>query len=379
MGLAGVTSTALALEHLVPGLDVPTFALLTHFRAYLLNPSKKVLIVTGPKGTGKSTAALHAVRDVRGTAFVSLNGEDNVRKKLLVAVGMPLIERHTEISKPALARMCEAAASLGRWWFKDKTWLPTLIVEINESVQPAYIKERCDNAVLGLGPDPARRNHLWVGDFSEAEAHAHMDAAEVLVGEDELRKRVIGVTTQPAGLSSLCAALSAAPPKSSELIVRAFVEANRTEAKGRVFNLLAVDDSKTNEEQGLHFRHLLKDMLKNGGSLPRDAAAYMIPANRAAPSFKEYDAIMFDMTTHEYRFNTLADMHAAAQLLAELLVPAQPANAGAGAEPWPPWPEAGVGLDAGVGAVGQPAHDFDGHGVHWVDLLEALVPEQRAA
>jgi len=44
----------------------------------------------------------------------------------------------------------------------------------------------------------------------------------------------------------------------------------------------------------------------------------MIQANRAAPSFKKYDAIMFDLTTLEYRFNTAADMHAAAQLLAEL-------------------------------------------------------------
>ncbi|KAJ1632841.1 hypothetical protein T492DRAFT_904693 [Pavlovales sp. CCMP2436] len=98
IGLAGVTSTALAVEHLVPGLHVPTFALLMprstappeegiwttreeveqHFHDYLRNPSQKVLIVAGPKGTGKSTAALHAVRDVHGTAYVSLSGEDKL-------------------------------------------------------------------------------------------------------------------------------------------------------------------------------------------------------------------------------------------------------------------------------------------------------------
>mmetsp|Transcript_34761 Transcript_34761/g.81985 ORF Transcript_34761/g.81985 Transcript_34761/m.81985 type:complete len:462 (+) Transcript_34761:44-1429(+) len=359
MGMIATAFAVLAAEHLVPGLNVPIFALLTlrstappekgiwttreeveqHFRDYLRNPSEQVLIVAGPKGTGKSTAALHAVRDVRGTAYVSLSGEDKLSKQVLVAVGMPFIERHTEISRPALARMCKAAALLGRRWFGDKTWLPTLLVEIDQTVQPGYIKDAVatlkylahdaracrailvlsdGNAVLGLDPDPDRRNYLWMGDFSEAEARVRMNTAKVLVGEDELREAVLGVTTRPAALSKLCAALSAAPPNSSELIVRAFVEVKRAEAEIRVIDLLACDDSKTNKERGLHFRHLLKDMLKNGGLFHEEKAAYMIPSNRAAPSFKEYDAIMFDLTTLEYRFNTAADMHAAAQLLAEL-------------------------------------------------------------
>ena len=75
------------------------------------------------------------------------------------------------------------------------------------------------------------------------------------------------------------------------------------------------NDSRTNKELGLHFRHLLKDMLKNGGSLSEENAPYMISSKRAAPSFKEHDAIMYDLTTREYRFNTPADMHAAAQQL----------------------------------------------------------------
>jgi hypothetical protein len=357
-GLVATTvATTLAVEHLAPGLDVPTFAVLAlrstapqesdvwiaretveqHFRAYLRNPSKTVLIVAGPKGTGKSTAALHAVRDARGVAYVSLSGEDKLSKQLLVAVGMPFIERHAQISRPALARMCAAAARLGRWWFGDEAWLPTLLVEVDQTVQPGYIKDAVatlkylahdacacrailvlsdGNAALGLDPDPARRTFIWMGDFSEAEANARLDAAGVLVGEDELREAVLGLTTRPVELFSLCAKLSAAPPESSELIVRAFVEAKRAEAESRVTNLLSCDDSETNKELGLHFRHLLKDMLKNGGSLSeKNAAAYMIPSDRAAPSFKKYDAIMFDLTTREYRFNTPADMHAAAQQL----------------------------------------------------------------
>ncbi|KAJ1636673.1 hypothetical protein T492DRAFT_861235, partial [Pavlovales sp. CCMP2436] len=122
--IALAVATALALEHLVPGLDVPTFAVITerstarpvkgfwttreaveeHFRAYLLNPSEKVLIVAGSKGTCKSTAALHGVRDVRGTVYVSLSWEDKLSKQVLVLVGMPSIERHTEISRPARQR-----------------------------------------------------------------------------------------------------------------------------------------------------------------------------------------------------------------------------------------------------------------------------------
>jgi hypothetical protein len=275
VGLVATTvAITLAVEHLAPGLDVPTFAVLAlrssaplekvvwvtretveqHFHAYLRNPSAKVLVVAGPKGTGKSTAALHAVRDARGIAYVSLSGEDKLSKQVLVAVGMPFVERHAEISRPALARMCEAAARLGRWWFGDEAWLPTLLVEIDQTVQPGYIKDAmatlkylahdaraCQailvlsdgNAALGLDPDPDRRTLVWMGDFSVSEANARMDAAGVLVGEDELREAVLGVTTRPAALSSLCAELSAAPPESSELIARAFVEAKRAEAESR--------------------------------------------------------------------------------------------------------------------------------------------------
>ena len=357
--VATVVVTTLAVEHLAPGFDVPTFAVLAlrssappeehvwvtrevveqHFRAYLRDPSAQVLVVAGPKGTGKSTAALHAVRDARGVVYVSLSGENMLSKQLLVAVGMPLVERHAQINRPALARMCKAAARLGRWWFGDEKWLPTLLVEIDQTVQPGYIKDAVatlkylahdacacrailvlsdGNAALGLDPDPARRTYVWMGDFSEAEANARMDAAGVLVGEDELREAVLGATTRPAALFSLCAKLSAAPPESSELIVRAFVEAKRAEAKSRVINLLKSDDSKTNKELGLHFRHLLNDMLESGGSLSEENAPYMIAPEQVAPSFKKNDAIMFDLTTREYRFNTPADMHAAAQLCAKL-------------------------------------------------------------
>ena len=75
------------------------------------------------------------------------------------------------------------------------------------------------------------------------------------------------------------------------------------------------DEQAHYKELGLHFRHLLEDMLKNGGSLSVKNAPYMVAPDGAAPSFKKNDAIMFDLTTREYRFNTPADMHAAAQQL----------------------------------------------------------------
>ena len=53
---------------------------------------------------------------------------------------MPSI-RHAQLNRPALARMCNAAARLGRWWFDDEKWLPTLLVEIDETVQPGYVKD----------------------------------------------------------------------------------------------------------------------------------------------------------------------------------------------------------------------------------------------
>ena len=40
----------------------------------------------------------------------------------------------------------------------------------------------------------------------------------------------------------------------------------------------------------------------------------MAPPEDVAPHFKVHEAIMYDLTAYEYRFNTPADMHAAAKL-----------------------------------------------------------------
>mmetsp|Transcript_5335 Transcript_5335/g.13898 ORF Transcript_5335/g.13898 Transcript_5335/m.13898 type:complete len:94 (-) Transcript_5335:174-455(-) len=53
----------------------PREAVEQHIQAYLRNPGGKVLIVVGPKASGKSTAARHALRDVRGAALVQLTGK----------------------------------------------------------------------------------------------------------------------------------------------------------------------------------------------------------------------------------------------------------------------------------------------------------------
>jgi hypothetical protein len=150
------------------------------------------------------------------------------------------------------------------------------------------------SAVLGLDPDPDRRKFIWLGDFSRAEADARLDAAKLLVGEGKLREEVFDVTTRPAALQDLCSSLSAAKRDPSDLkVVRSFAEAKREQAGTRVTLLLKCDDSKANTDQGLHFRHILRDMLDNGGSLPLARAPYMAPPKVAAPHFKEYDAIRF--------------------------------------------------------------------------------------
>jgi hypothetical protein len=174
-----------------------------------------------------------------------------------------------------------------------------------------------DAAALGLDSDPDRCEFLWLGDLSRAEANAHLDAANVLAGEVELPEAVFGVTTRPpAALAKHCRALAAAPRESIERIVRGIVEAKRKEAESRVFKLLSCNDSDTKRMKGLHFRHLLKDMVKNGSSLPKADAPYMMPLKHVAPRFQkfDYEAIMYDLASYEYRFSTPADMLAAAKL-----------------------------------------------------------------
>jgi len=355
--LAAVTALCgvVALEVFTPAFDEPLFAFWLlrstgpaekatwvsreavegHFDAYLHAPPGTVCIVAGPKGTGKSCAAVHAVLGKRGVAYVDVTKGEHLISKLLPAVGMPRLGRHAAVDRPQLARMCEAAAGWRRWWTGDEYWLPAIVVEVERTTEPGLVKEVVQtlkylahdaracrailvlsdaNAALGLDLDPARRTVFWLGDFSRAEANAYLDAAKALVGERKLRDEVLGVTTRPADLADVCAKLSAAPAESSAPTVRKFVEAKLAEAKERVGQLLKRDDSKKNPEMGLHFRQLFKDMLKNGGSLSSAEAPYMAPPEDAAPHFKVHEAIIYDLTTFEYRFNTPADMHAAAKL-----------------------------------------------------------------
>jgi hypothetical protein len=358
LGLATAALTAIAAEHLTPGFDNPIFALLMarsivpadettwipreavekRFRAYLHGPPGEILVVSGPKAAGKSTAALHALRDVRGATLVKLKGQDDLSKKLLVAVGMPFIGRNTDVDIVSLTRMFKSAI----WWRRlltgDEAWLPTFLVEVDGMTDASHINNAlvtlkrlaCDrgacraivvlgdtDAALALSKDRARNDNLWFGDFSPKEASAYLDAANALIGEDKLREELLDVTTRPGELWKLLKELAASPAVSSETITRKFLEDMRGDARGRVIDLLKLDDAKTRPDQGLHFRRLLKDMVKNGGSVSQEAASYMTSVKQVVECIKDSSggrAVVYDHTAREYRFNTPADMHAAASL-----------------------------------------------------------------
>jgi hypothetical protein len=166
------------------------------------------------------------------------------------------------------------------------------------------------DAALALTKDRARNDNLWLGDFSPKEASAYLDAANALIGEDKLREELLDVTTR-------LGELAASPAVSSEMITRKFLEDMRGDARGRVIDLLKLDDAKTHPDQGLHFRRLLKDMVKNGGSVSQEAATYMTSVKQVVECIKDSSggrAVVYDHTACEYRFNTPADIHDAASL-----------------------------------------------------------------
>jgi hypothetical protein len=149
LGVAVVLG-AIALELLLLQMDRPLFALRMalsvvpaeettwiprepveeRFRAYLRLPIGRVLIVVGPEEAGKSTAARHALRDVRGAVCVRLEKRDDLSKELLLALGMPFIARYAHlIGTMELTALCKSAI----WWRRlltgDQEWLPTFLVE----------------------------------------------------------------------------------------------------------------------------------------------------------------------------------------------------------------------------------------------------------
>jgi hypothetical protein len=122
---------------------------------------------------------------------------------------------------------------------------------------------------------------------------------------------------RPGELRSLSRNLAASPADSSEAVTRKCIEAMRKNAEGRVFRLLSHDDATKNSERGLHFRRLIKEMPRNGGSLSELAATYTPSSRELVECMVKGDchALVYDPTTYEYRFNTPADMRAAALIV----------------------------------------------------------------
>ena len=133
----------------------------------------------------------------------------------------------------------------------------------------------------------------------------------MLVAADALCEEVYALTTRPGDLARLSEVLADTPSNSSAPVVRDFLETRRNTTNQMIAHLIRKDNVDK------HMSRLLKDMIKNGGSFPFAAAMYMPSLADLGPIFKEHTtAIMYDISTGKFRFNTAANM-AAAQLYVE--------------------------------------------------------------
>jgi hypothetical protein len=262
----------------------------------------KILIMVGPNASGKSTSVQHALRDTRGIVRVDLKGSDEILSNVLVKFGMPA----KPVNLGRMQRLCASAA----WWFRmtsgDPRSRPTIVVELNSTMEAGSIKDAVQalktlsydyglctgvivmsdaHATFAFTVDPARHDIIWTDDFTREEAAAYFESRNILMGEHALRKTIFDLTTRPGHLGDAVRSLECGPTEQREQVSRIGAEMIR-KAETRCAELLALSDSADKHapgEPGLHFRKLFEDLLANGSVAGTVAAEYMGLAKTISP------------------------------------------------------------------------------------------------
>jgi hypothetical protein len=177
-----------------------------------------------------------------------------------------------------------------------------------------------------LTPDHGRHTYSWVGDFTPAEADAHLDELGALTATDEQALRAdvhANVSTRAIALDSLSCELASSTGVPAREVVRNFIRKAQVDEERRVHNLIGVARDEARLEHGMpgvHLIRLMKAMLLHGGTLPiNNAFGYMCSSAVIADVLKrqEHHAVVVNPVTRMFVFSTPSDRMAAELLLGE--------------------------------------------------------------
>ena len=314
---------------------------------HLTGPPAAMLLLVGPKGSGKSTLVQHKLAGRPGAVAIDftdkMHGTDMysaIAKQ--VCPGRPALHERAS-DKTVLISLLKRATADYRKASGDGKWLPTIYVEVSRRVEVGTIKSvlailkdlACDRKLCKVvvamsdartafvfNNDPGRNDVMWFGDLTRAEAEEYLDRRKAFVGElAPLRDEVLGRVTRNAGLlRKVCGRLESEPGASAAEVVAAFASEQRANAESRVSGLLYSDGKPAPDGKlgVFQFARLLQDLLDHGGSVTaKQVSHYMLSEADVAKELESHQAIQLDVVSHVYSFTSPADEIAAKEALAK--------------------------------------------------------------
>ena len=308
---------------------------------YLETPSGHgYMVVVGPRGGGKSTAAMEAVKGRAGTIGILVNEGIDIYKAITAALyESEMITNATDILRTSNYEISDEKdlksvimKAVDMRLPHDPSWRPTIVVEIDRGTLDVLVREvakvfkrltvdlKAAHVILVLGDaiaafalpnDPNRQTLVWVDDFTPDEAVTYLDGRGCMLpahdkANAQRRRELLKLGgTRPALLRKVCDIL----PAYREAHLSAKVSSATLDVEGLLW-----DGQTFSSDFGRLMCALLNATDLDG--VPTSAARdYLAPPRTVVESFKRNHAVMFHMPTRTYRFHSPAHRQAARSML----------------------------------------------------------------
>lgn len=337
-------------------------SVLTH---YLEGPSEQYLIVAGMRGTGKSTAVQHVLRNRDGVIYIPVSKNEIDPARLVISALQASARFASPINILAqggqdahIATIFERAAAKHRRIHPDAPhWQPTVVVEVRGEVEGSTVAAlakhlkvltqdlACARGVLvfssahdveSLPADESRQAYVRVDDLSQEEALKLLAKLLSQAGvaspkvHTEAIERILPLTTRASHLTKFASAVAEQADEAEQVAaVRAAAEERLCSAAHDVQETLKLgeaDDRDLRGRQGFHAHRLMTELLETGTPVRVNETAYLeIPKQfsvKVRTSDRAQLTLKLDLVRGTVDFGTPAHRCAAAELLSKRGKPA---------------------------------------------------------
>jgi hypothetical protein len=298
------------------------------------------MVVVGPRGGGKSTAAMEAVKGRAGTIGILVKEGTDTYKAITAALyESEMITNATDILRTSNYEISNEddlksviMKAVDMRLPHDPSWRPTIVVEIDHGTLDVLVRDvakvfkrltvdlKAAHVILVLGDaiaafalpnDPNRQTLVWVDDFTPDEAVAYLDGCGCMLpahdkANAQRRRELLKLGgTRPALLRKVCDIL----PAFREAHLSALVSSATVDIEGLLW-----DGRTFSSDFGRLMCALLNTTDLDG--VPTSAAReYLAPPTTVVESFKHNHAVVYHMPTRTYRFHSPAHRQAARSML----------------------------------------------------------------